>query len=158
MPYSLPKDLSSTLNVSLKTVYNYLNKYPDQIRTRKQHWKTFVHSEDFVSLLQKLQSPFKMSTQTGEERQEEKPNWIDNVSATKLQTDVQSLIETNTQLSNRNDALERQIKEYGELFMTEKQEKKEWQEKYEVMQERLVVKTDEFSDSNDKCFLSFEKA
>ncbi len=36
MNYLLPKDIHKSLNVSLKTIYNYLKKYPEKIRTKKE--------------------------------------------------------------------------------------------------------------------------
>lgn len=52
MPYALPKELAERFSISGKTVYNYLKKYPDKIRSKKEFGKTFVHLEDFTKVLQ----------------------------------------------------------------------------------------------------------
>ncbi len=36
MPYTLPAQIADQFKISLKTVYNYLSKYPSQIRIKKE--------------------------------------------------------------------------------------------------------------------------
>lgn len=53
MTYQLPWAIAEHFTVSLKTVYNHLSKHRGKIRIRKEHWKTFVHFEDFEKLFLK---------------------------------------------------------------------------------------------------------
>lgn len=36
MSYKSPKDIQQQLATSLKTIYNYLSKYPSEIRRKKE--------------------------------------------------------------------------------------------------------------------------
>lgn len=36
MTYLLPKEIAEKFETSLKTVYNYLSKYPDKIKVKKE--------------------------------------------------------------------------------------------------------------------------
>lgn len=47
MSYLLPPQIAEQYKTSLKTVYNYLSKYPSQIRIKKEFWKKYVNVEDF---------------------------------------------------------------------------------------------------------------
>lgn len=68
-----------------------------------------------------------------------------NESDTKLQSEIQLIQDQNSQLARRNDQLESQIKDYGELFMVEKSERKEWQFKAERLQDTLSQRMEEFN-------------
>ena len=137
MEYKLPKEISKNLNVTLKTVYNYLKRYPDKIRTKKDYWKTFVNLKDFEQVFHKVQNPF--TSPIGEQPQSPNNNYVWKAIEwdAKFQKELNSLKTENQQLIKRKDVLERQIKEYGELYLSEKEEKKERVIKYDALQVNL---------------------
>lgn len=150
MTYSLPKDLAEMHNVSLKTIYNYMNKHATRIRTKRSDWKTFVHSEDFENVLQKVQSPFITNTESEPVITVIEENQSTEIVDSNLQNEMYELISVNNQLVSLNENLKSQIKQYWEYYEVEKEEKKEWQNKYEQLVGKLSGKLEEFADYKTK--------
>jgi hypothetical protein len=47
----------------LKTVYNYLSRYPGKIRTKKEFSKKYVHVEDFTNIFQRQVQTYNTASQ-----------------------------------------------------------------------------------------------
>ena len=63
MRYLLPQDIVNELWISLKTVYNYISKSWNKVRTERRNGKTFINFEDLQNYLQtwlqNIQSDYK---------------------------------------------------------------------------------------------------
>ncbi len=143
--YVLPKELSKQHSISLKTVYNYLSKHPDKIRTKKEFWKRFVHFEDFTTILQKSFQYYNPKATKTEETQVESSNWNKIETDSTLPNEYALIAVDNEKLKNRNDVLERQIKRYAQLHTEERAEKKEILDKFEMLQNEFKSEIQKYS-------------
>jgi len=145
MSYALPKDLAAQFWTSLKTVYNYLSKHGDKIRTRKENGKTIVNIEDFKNAfyktskaVQNLQNDVKeVSNNRGFEL------WKEEFS--KLQNKYNHLLETSETLKKRSDGLENQLSKYGIMLADTKKERAVLFDKYEQLNQQYNQKVEQFS-------------
>lgn len=151
MEYVLPPQLSDTFSISLKTVYNYLSKYSDKIRTRKEYWKTVVHFEDFEKVFQGMVQlynspsiPEPKETTTSRSGNED---WTLNEKLWTIQKDYNIVVQKVQDLEKYNSNLEDQVSKYAILLREEKTEKKELFEKFEGLQNQYNQKVEEFSNS-----------
>lgn len=145
MSYLLPKELSYQLKISEKTVYNYINKHRDKIRVKKEFWKTFVHSEDFTNVLQKIYSMRSNMFQQATEPDDEKTIWSDSESFQQIKSDdFEYLQSKNESLEKQNNNLTEQLNKYAILLREEKNEKLDLVSKYDDLNKQHVNKVEEF--------------
>jgi len=137
MEYLLPKEISSKFWVSLKTVYNYLTKYKDKIRIRKENWKRFVNCNDLQKILQN-------DTKTKDVVVVESGQKEGKVDFVNLQNDLQSLQSKTNDLQKYNNNLQEQVTKYALMLSDEKNEKKDLLQKYDELQITYNWKVEEF--------------
>lgn len=137
MEYLLPKDISSKFWISLKTVYNYLTKYKDKIRIRKENWKRFVNYNDLQKILQNDTKAKDVVVVEGSQKQ-------DNADFVNLQNDLQSLQSKTNDLQKYNNNLQEQVGKYALMLSDEKNEKKDLLQKYDELQTTHSTKIEEF--------------
>ena len=145
MEYALPSDLAKQFSISLKTVYNYLRKHSGKIRSKKEFWKTFVHVQDFTDFVQSRVQNYNPSTPQSSKSHWEKENWIEFEKLTKFQTQYQLVKIEIDKLLDSNDALERQVVNYAELHVEEKEERKAILNKFESLQNEYKERIEIFS-------------
>lgn len=146
MEYALPKDLAYQFNLSQKTVYNYLSKYPDKIRTKKEFWKKFIHSEDFTKVVQQV---YNINSKSFPNMPIE--NKIEVWSDSKSEAvDIEYVISKNTALEKNNANLTDQLTKYAILLKEEKTEKNLFLDKYEKLQQVHNNKIEEFGEERIK--------
>jgi len=131
MPYKSPKDLQQQFWTSLKTIYNYLSRYPNKIRTKKEFWKTVVNIEDFKSVFQKTGSNYNLDIYEDSKTLEANKEVSENESNLKLQKEYNLALQKNEDLQKYNSNLTEQVNKYALLLSEEKQEKKAWEAKYD---------------------------
>lgn len=147
MEYLLPKDLSFKFNTSLKTVYNYINKYGDKIRTKKEYWKTLVSLQDFTEVFQKVtnqySNPVWKVTEKQTETVVEKEVWTPTEPDSELQEAFNAVLSKKEELEVVLDEKERQLAKYGELYMDVKKEKKELETKFDSLQKEHITRIED---------------
>lgn len=167
MRYLLPQDIVNELWISLKTVYNYISKYGNKIRTEKRNGKTFVNFEDLQSYLQSwlqsIQSDYKSDDVI------DKNNTVDistlkqdlklQTDYNKLQSNYNSVMERVEQLNKVSSNYQDMAQKYAIRLSEEKEEKKVLQEKYDILEKNYVDKIDAYASlqvsSIKKLYLSF---
>lgn len=133
MSYHLPKEIASKFWTSLKTVYNYLSKHKDEIRRKKENWKTIVNFEDFKKTF------YKTSKAVQSFQNEDVENWVTNWLSEKnepilnLQKQYNLALQKSKDLEKYNVNLQNQVSKYAILLQEEKQDKKERQAKYDQL-------------------------
>lgn len=164
MNFTTPPQLAKQFNTSLKTVYNYIAKYPDKIRTKKEFWKTLVSVEDFTKAITRNYNTPLQETESNKEQTTLWNYWNENVySPSKHTNDVQDYKNTSDeteqgkqatilwnlehklqtiqnekeQTHKYNLALQEQVSKYALLLQEEKSEKKERIQKHDSLQEKL---------------------
>ena len=150
--YKLPKQLAKYHSISLKTVYNYLTKYPEKIRIKKEFWKRFVHIEDFTKVIQKNVQYYNSVLQQIDKKQEDIKDWKGIEELSKIQNDYNTILDENRTLVKRKDVLERQLNKYVELNKEQKKETKAVQEKFDSLQN--LLNTEIKNHSNEKLQLT----
>lgn len=144
MQYYKPSEIAGKFEISVKTVYNHINKYPDKIRTKKEFWKTYVNFEDFENLYFKNYNNISKTFPDKEKRNIETDS--------KLQDSYKELSVQVENLKKQNNNLHEQTNKYAILFKEEKLEKNERIQKYDKIQSLLNEKVIEFG--NEKYKLS----
>ena len=150
MTFVLPPTLAQQFSISLKTVYNYINKHQDKIRTKKEFWKRVVNLEDFTTVLQKqyeVSYPIWNNVNQKEASEEKKNDWNDFET---IQKENKEITEENMNLKKYNANLEDQVWKYGLLLTQEKAEKKEILNKYEGLQNQYNEKVEELGNEKVK--------
>ena len=134
MDYALPQDIAVEFKISLQTVYNFLKKHGEKIRTRKEYWKTFICFQDFKNIIQ----PESKSNDIIAESKEFKSalNEVENFEneISKLKSDNRIAAEKLTDLEKYNLNLSDQMNKYAILLADEKNEKKDIMGKYDALQ------------------------
>ncbi len=119
-----PPELATKLNVSLRTVYNYIDVYKKSIATHKVWNKTFYSYDDLKKALQQwnnnLQSPLQSNTQKAGEFVGEEGSLQDFA---KLQNELQTLKQEKDDLNKYNTTLQDNANKYALAFKEERQEK-----------------------------------
>lgn len=142
MSYQLPKDIAEQFGVSLKTVYNYISKYPSKIRKKKEFWKTYVSFEDFEKAFQWNVQSYNMPSknlQSPENKSEtESQDWT-------LQNDYEYAIQKIEFLEKQNTNLQEHANTFAIQLREEKNEKKNLFEKFERLQNQYNDKVEAFS-------------
>ncbi len=142
MEYVPVNELAHRFEISVQTVYNYLNKYKGKVRTKKEFWKTFINLEDFTNFLQPPLKHF--------EKREETPQNVANFQDienlkkgfSKLENDYELVIQRSEDLEKYNVNLQEQLSRYGIMLTEEKTEKKEILTKYEMVQKEYHEKVE----------------
>lgn len=137
--YVLPATLSKHYSCSLKTVYNYLNKNPSKIRVRKEHWKRFVHFEDFTNIVQRKVQTCNNKDFKIEEKSVSENDWNNFETKSKIQNDYESLLIEKENLKKQKEKLNYELVRYTELHKEERAEKKEVQVKLENLQDEFNI-------------------
>lgn len=167
MRYLLPQDIVNELWISLKTVYNYISKYGNKIRTEKRNGKTFVNFEDLQSYLQtwlqNVQSNYKSDDIKDINKVIDisslKEDWKLQSDYDKLQSSYSGVIERVEQLNKMSSNYQDMAQKYAIRLSEEKEEKKILQEKYDILEKNYVDKIDAYASlqvsSIKKLYLSF---
>lgn len=167
MRYLLPQDIVNELWISLKTVYNYISKYGNKIRTERRNWKTFVNFEDLQNYLQtwlqNIQSDYKNDDVIDKGNAVDisilKQDWKLQSDYNKLQSNYSSVIERVEQLNKMSSNYQDMAQKYAIRLSEEKDEKKALQEKYDALEKSYLDKIDAYSllqvGSVKKLYLSF---
>lgn len=134
MEYVLPGELSNRLWVSLKTVYNHLSKHKSKIRIKREYWKTFVHSEDFVKHFESTLQFYNPPTALPAENEDIPSIWKPNTDTSKIQKDYNLVLQKAEELQKYNNNLQDQVSKYALLLTEEKQEKKDILNRFEALQ------------------------
>lgn len=144
MPYLLPKELSIEFKTSLQTIYNYIRKPWNHIRTRKEGGKTYIHQEDFKTAFQphlkELENRFKVESKISTESDFQKFKEGFKV----VENEKIELAEKNIQLNKFNLALEDKVSKYALLLSEEKEEKRQFISQNESLQKELRDKIELF--------------
>ena len=166
MRYLLPQDIVNELWISLKTVYNYISKYGNKIRTERRNWKTFVNFEDLQNYLQtwlqNIQSDYKNDDVIDKGNAVDisilKQDWKLQSDYNKLQSNYSSVIERVEQLNKMSSNYQDMAQKYAIRLSEEKDEKKALQEKYDALEKNYLDKIDAYAslqvDSVKKLYLS----
>lgn len=142
MTFVLPRDLSSKFSISLQTVYNYLTKHGSKIRTRTEHWKTFIDLEDFTNILQNRLKPFENYIEEPSNKADIQQ--VENFKAgfEKMELDYTLALQRSDDLEKYNINLQEQLSKYAILLTEEKAEKKEVIVKYDTLQNEFHEKVE----------------
>lgn len=142
MSYVLPKHLSHKFDISLQTVYNYLNKYQWSIRTKKESGKTYIHSDDFTKFIQGSSNDFKskIKTPVPDSSFEKSDALQDHLKD--LETENRNLAIQLEHKEKYNSNLDSQLAKYVELYKEEKSEKQELLSKYDTLHEEFSSKVE----------------
>lgn len=145
----LPPEISSRLNLSLKTVYNYLTKYKGQIEIKKSEWKTFVNFESFQNV---IQTPLQTDTRpfTIQDTKSNQNQGFENIvnlqkQLQTLQTDFERVSDEKTSLEKYNNNLTDQINKFALALSDERKEKGDLLKRHEELQDKYNAKIEEFS-------------
>jgi len=155
MSYVLPKALSNQFSTSLQTIYNYLKKSWNKIRTKREGGKTYIHQEDFKAVFKANFKSFEYPLENNSEDQSETnfKNLKDGFKS--IESEKSSLSKENQNLNRYNLALQDQVSKYALLLTDEKEEKKqlisnfeskekEWSWKIDASQKELREKIENF--------------
>ena len=145
MEYQLPKDLSDQFSISLKTVYNYLKRYPEKIRTKTEFWKTFVNLNDFTKILQEAWIIDAPSPAPTKEKAESWNDWKTSEADWTFQKEYNQLVQQNASLEKVKNNLTEQVNKYAILLSEEKSERKAISEKFERLQSAYNENIERFS-------------
>lgn len=143
MEYVLPGELSNKLWVSLKTIYNHLSKHNNKIRIKKEYWKTFVHSEDFVRHFESTLQFYNPPTTLPAENNTNSSLWIPDPDVSKIQKDYNIVLQKTEELQKYNTNLQDQVSKYALLLSDEKQEKKDILNRFEALQNNYNEKIEQ---------------
>ena len=144
MEYALPPQLSKQFSISLKTVYNYLSKHSEKIRTRKEYWKTLVHFEDFTKFIQEKNQIYKVVSEEKEKVKSPTLFWKENEALSKVQKDYKIVLQEKENLEKYNLNLQDQVTKYALMLQEEKAEKKEVLNKFESLQNQYNDRLETF--------------
>jgi len=145
MSFIQVKEVAENFEVSLKTIYNYLHKYPKKIRREKRFWKTFVEIEDFQNIFEdSLQINSNYSIPSPPSKTFE-PELKDSKQDSIVQTEFKEFISENTNLKKVNTNLQEQVSKYALLLSEEKSEKKDLMTKYDSLQDKYHEQSQQFS-------------
>ena len=122
-----PPDLASRLGVSLRSVYNYLEKYKNRIKKSKKGNKTFYCLFDLEKILNDVNN-----LSDPEYNNSVSINNSESIQA--LKSDLENLKEENTNLSKFNNNLQDNANKYALALKEEKEEKKIRLNKYTDIQ------------------------
>lgn len=150
MEYTTPNALAEKYWKSLKTIYNWLQKYGDKVRTKKQFWKTIVNWNDFEKLVQSYNSNYKTVSSTPLLNPQIESNPETNPKTEKLQNDYHSSLQRIQNLEKHNSTLTNQANQYALFFTEEKKEKKEIQAKLESTRQSLTDKIEFFRNEKSR--------
>jgi hypothetical protein len=153
MKYLLPQDIVNELWISLKTVYNYISKSWNKVRTERRNGKTFINFEDLQSYLQSwlqsIQSDYKSDDVI------DKNNTVDistlkqdlklQTDYNKLQSNYNSVMERVEQLNKVSSNYQDMAQKYAIRLSEEKEEKKVLQEKYDILEKNYLDKIDAYA-------------
>lgn len=139
MEYAPIRDLAHQFSISKKTVYNYLDKYTDKIRWKKEFWKKLVHVEDFTNVFQNQVQSYNSASQLFDRTISPTVVWKPDEPGSKLQDDLSTALQDNERLQKVNANLEDQLSKYGLMLMEEKNERKELLQKYDSLQDKLTT-------------------
>ena len=153
MKYLLPQDIVKELWISLKTVYNYISKSGNKVRTERRNGKTFVNFEDLQSYLQtwlqSIQSDYKSNDIDNNNKLLDistlKQDWNLQSDYNRLQTNYSSVIERVDQLNKMSSNYQDMAQKYAIRLSEEKDEKKSLQEKYDALEKNYLDKVDAYT-------------
>lgn len=145
MSYVLPPHLSSTLKVSLQTIYTYLKKYKTEIRTEKKWGKTYISEEDFTRAFKAARNPFESVIEKPIESWNVKDFQDSSPGFKALESKLKIVTEEKERISSRKMVLEEQVKEYAQFFTSEKEERKKLQTSYNDLQSKLNQQIKDFA-------------
>lgn len=171
MNFTTPPQLAKQFNTSLKTVYNYVTKYPDKIRTKKEFWKTLVSLEDFEKAITRNYNTPLQQTESNKEQTMLWTAWSEIVHSPSMSTNVaqdykntsdeieqgkqatilwnlelklQTVQNEKEQTHKYNLVLQEQVSKYALLLQEEKSEKKERIQKHDSLHEKLQSEQQRF--------------
>lgn len=141
-----PQELSSRLSVSLKSVYNYINKDKKNIRFIKRGKQTFYSLEDILLLVNPNNVNLQNTIQTDLQNTQEN---IVSTSTMNLQTDLQNkinlLTEEKQQLEKVNTNLQDTANKYALAVKSEKEEKEKRIKEYTDMNNKYNTALEDFN-------------
>lgn len=136
------RELSEKFQISVQTVYNYLEKYSGKIRTKREFGKKYVCLEDFTNFiqptLQTFTNPIENTYSNSPPQEFEKLKtdfW-------KLETEYKIVAQKTEDLNKHNLNLQDQLSKYAILLTEEKAEKKDLLVKYDTVQKEYNAKVE----------------
>ena len=149
MEYVLPKALAKTHSISLKTVYNYLSKYPDRIKVRREFWKRVVNQNDFWKIVKRQLQNYKIVSNTPPvipvKTESWKQLWTIENNFESLQSEFNLVTIKQEELTKQNRNLTEQANNLVVWLNDEKNAKKELEGKYDQLQGNYNDKIESFS-------------
>lgn len=141
-----PQELSSRLSVSLKSVYNYINKDKKNIRFIKRGKQTFYSLEDILLLIKPYNVNLQNDLQNNLQNIQESTvnNWIWNT-VNNLQNTINLLTEEKQQLEKVNTNLQDTANKYALAVKSEKEEKEKRIKEYTDMNNKYNTALEDFN-------------
>lgn len=136
------RELSQKFQISVQTVYNYLEKYKGKIRTKREFGKKYVCLEDFTNFVQPTLQSFTNSIENTHHNSPSPDFEKLKNDFWKLETEYKIVAQKTEDLSKHNLNLQDQLSKYAILLTEEKAEKKEILVKYDTIQKEYNVKVE----------------
>ena len=145
MPYLLPKELAENFSMTDRTVYNRINKHPDEIKVKKEHGKTFIDEESFSKVfLKRFPNIDKsLSNEAGDAGQQ--AGWKDVENASELNKEHYRTLQRMKQLEKQASNFQEMANNHAILLREEKNEKKDLLQKYDALQITYNQKIEQFA-------------
>lgn len=141
-----PFELSEKLKVSLRTIYNYIEKYKNSIRINRVGNKSFFNYDDILNAMQKdfanLQNPMQSKENLNNDRVVVNSNLQDFAT---LQNALQNLKQEKEDLTKFNNNLQETANKYALALKDEKNEKEKRINEYTKINDKYNNALTDFS-------------